>query len=127
MALAWKILVKRRGAWNYLTGEYTRGEAMRVGAEKTMTTLGRTFKIVPYRYRLYEGDEPNYIPSEAVFRRYKVIRGVKYPLQDIWIQKAHKSLMTRSEVREIQAERRRAAENANMFNFKSRRSKSKWF
>lgn len=126
MALAWKILVKRRGAWNYLTGEYTRGEAMRVGAEKTMTTLGRTFKIVPYRYRLYEGDEPDYIPSEDVFRRYKIIRGVRQPLQDIWIQKAPKSLMTRSEVREIQQEKRRAASVQRMFGNSNRRSKSKW-
>lgn len=126
LALAWKILVKRRGAWNYLTGEYTRGEAMRVGAERTMTTLGRTFKIVPYRYRLYEGDEPDYIPSEKVFRRYKIIRGMRKPLEDIWIQKAPMSLMTRSEVREIQTEKRKAAATQRMFGNPTRRSKSKW-
>lgn len=125
MAWSWRILVRRRGAWNYLTGEYTRGEAMRVGAEKTMTTLGRTFKIVPYRLRLYEGEEPSYLPSEGIFRRYRIIRGIKHPLQDIWIQRAPKSLMTRSEVREIQAARRRASQQEI---FKSnRRKKIRWF
>lgn len=126
LALSWKVLVRRRKAWNYLTGEYTRGEAIRTGAEKTMTTLARTFKIVPYRYSLYEGEETDYIPSDAMFRRYRVIRGTRYPMEDKWIQRAPMSLSSRSEVREIQNERVRAEGRQKMFNFNNRRSNQKW-
>jgi hypothetical protein len=102
-AMSWRVLVKRRKKWKYLAGEYTRGEAIRTGVEKTITTLGRTFRVEPYRLRLFEGEEPDYIPSEGVFRRYRIIHGEKIPIENTWIQRAPMSLMTRSEVREIQS------------------------
>jgi len=95
-----RIFVKRKGKRVFFTGRFPRGEAIRIGAREARKTLRATFGVV--EAGVIRGRRaPAFTPSPEVFRTYRIVKGKRVPLKDIWIQKAPYRLSARGEVREI--------------------------
>jgi len=98
---AYRIWVKRKGRKVFLTGKYPRGEAIKIGARRTRQTLRATFGIVEKGRLRVRRREPSFTPSPEVFRTYRIVKGKRVPLKDVWIQKAPQRLKAKSEIKEI--------------------------
>ncbi|MAH44554.1 hypothetical protein CMI37_01920 [Candidatus Pacearchaeota archaeon] len=98
---AYRIWVKRKGRKVFLTGKYPRGEAIMIGTKRTRQTLRATFGIVEKGRVRVKRRTPSFIPSPQIFRTYRIVKGKRVPLKDVWIQKAPYRLSARGEVREI--------------------------
>jgi len=107
-APAYRIWVKRKGRRIFLAGRYARGEAIMIGAREARQTLRATFGVIEKgRLRVKRRGAP-FEPSPEVFRTYRIVKGKRVPLKDVWIQKAPYRLSARGEVREIlQAKKRK--------------------
>ncbi|GAH38363.1 unnamed protein product, partial [marine sediment metagenome] len=105
--LGYQLYVKRFGEFKAIDGVRPKGRAIQAGERITRETLARTFRVTPTKQYVKAPEIP-FVPSPKVFRRYKVRRGVKVPLQQEWIQRAKFSLGTRGEVLEIKAARRKS-------------------
>ena len=105
---AYRIWVKRKGRRIFLAGRYARGEAIMIGAREARQTLRATFGVTEKgRLRVKRRGAP-FEPSPEVFRTYRIVKGKRVPLKDVWIQKAPYRLSARGEVREIlQAKKRK--------------------
>ena len=105
---AYRIWVKRKGRRIFLAGRYARGEAIMIGAREARQTLRATFGVTEKgRLRVKRRVAP-FEPSPEVFRTYRIVKGKRVPLKDVWIQKAPYRLSARGEVREIlQAKKRK--------------------
>jgi len=105
---AYRIWVKRKGRRIFLAGRYARGEAIMIGAREARQTLRATFGVTEKgRLRVKRRAAP-FEPSPEVFRTYRIVKGKRVPLKDVWIQKAPYRLSARGEVREIlQAKKRK--------------------
>lgn len=113
-AKAYKTYFLRKGKRVYLPGVSLRGEAIRKGERKAVTSIAATFGIEPTNVQM-PGIESQYKPSPVVFRGYKIRGKAKIPLEDQWIQKAGTRaektirgarLASRSEVAELQSFRK---------------------
>ena len=72
-----------------------------IGTKRTRQTLRATFGIVEKGRQRVKRRAPAFTPSPEVFRTYRIVKGKRVPLKDIWIQKAPYRLSARGEVREI--------------------------
>ena len=93
-------LVKIKGKWKIVGRPMAREAAIKRGEFVTVRKAAATFRIVPAK-EFIPRHNPNYAPSPAVFRPYKIVKGVRVPLKDMWIQRRAKRIMTPEEVREI--------------------------
>ncbi|MAH50341.1 hypothetical protein CMI37_31255 [Candidatus Pacearchaeota archaeon] len=95
-----RVFVKRKGKRVFFTGRFPRGEAIRIGAREARRTLRATFGVV--EAGVIRGRRaPAFTPSPEVFRTYRIVKGKRVPLKDVWIQKAPYRLSAKGEVREI--------------------------
>jgi len=96
---AYAVFIKRRGKFEPFATGLSRGEALKMGSDKALTNLARTFKIAPTgkTKEMFGFDETQFMPKESQFRGYKIVRGKKVPLQDIFIQKTAANLQSREE------------------------------
>ena len=95
-----RVFVKRKGKRVFFTGRFPRGEAIRIGAREARKTLRATFGVV--EAGVIRGRRaPAFTPSPEVFRTYRIVKGKRVPLKDVWIQKAPYRLSAKGEVREI--------------------------
>ncbi|MBP93285.1 MAG: hypothetical protein CMC55_04105 [Flavobacteriaceae bacterium] len=98
---AFRVFVKIKGKRVFLSGKYPRGEAIKIGARRTRQTLRATFGIVEKGRVRVKRRVPSFIPSPEVFRTYRIVKGKRIPLKDVWIQKAPQRLKAKSEIKEI--------------------------
>jgi hypothetical protein len=97
-----EVYVKRRGKWIKISRKaLPKAIALRLGAEKVRQTLAATFKVTPTKKRV-RPTRIRFKPSAKIFRSYKIVKGKKVPLTDVFIQRRGKRLSTFGEVREIQ-------------------------
>jgi len=97
----YKVWVKRKGKRVFLSGVFTRGEAILRGTQRTRQTLRATFGVVEAGLIRGKRRRIGVRPSPKIFRGYKIVKGKRVKLKDIWIQKAPYRLSARGEVREI--------------------------
>lgn len=103
--IAYRILIKRFGKEKVLTKKpLPLGRALKLGAGYVRRTLGATFKVEKEGFT--EIPDIQFKPSEQIFRRYKIRKGKKIPLEKTWIQRRKYRLSTRPEVTEIQVAKR---------------------
>lgn len=90
------LFLKKRGQFKPEATGLTMGGALRLGQERTIRNLARTFKITPTG-KTVETLNEDFFPSENIFRTYKVRRGKQVPLVNTFIQKGSANLQTREE------------------------------
>lgn len=92
---AYLLQVKRRGKFQNVQGGLTRGNALSLGEDIVTHELSRQFRLVPKGTT--EEEDLGFIPSETIFRKYRVRRGQKIYDVDTFIQRASANLQTISE------------------------------
>lgn len=104
--------VIRGGKKVRLPGVRSRGGALRYGTLRTQQTLRATFGIEPAGVKI-KVKQLDYRPPKNVFREYRIKKGKKIPLQNVYIQRTTKEgglpggrLRSRLEVGAIQRARR---------------------
>lgn len=102
---AFQAWIKTRGKFISLGVPTTKGRARRLGAERALQTLSATFKVVPTRLTT-ELEDIGFQPSPNIFRTYKILKGRRVPLEETWIQKRGKRLLSRTERISIQIARK---------------------
>lgn len=95
------VIVK--GIKKYLSGVTERGTALRKGEDIAKETLRATFGIE--RAGQIRGKETRYNPSN-IFRNYRIRKGQRVQLQDTYIQRRGKRLISTGEVSELLSYRR---------------------
>lgn len=105
--LAWRTFVIKGGMKKYISGLRPKGSALRVGAIRARKTLRATFGVEPTGIKISRKDI-TFTPSRSMFRGYRIVKGKRAPLQNIYIQRRGKRLSARSEVKSIHIARRRA-------------------
>lgn len=100
----YKTFYLKKGKRVYLGGVRTKGEAIRRGEEFTLSNLRATFGVKKTAVKI-TGTERTYQPSSKYFRSYRISKGKKVPLKDIFIQKKGQRLAFKPEIREIQLAR----------------------
>lgn len=110
-AQAFRTFFKKGKKKVYLPGLRTRGRALEYGQRFTLSNLRATFGIEKARGTAY-GLDINYTPSSKIFRSYKIQKGKKIPLMNMFIQKTRQEgglrggrLAFRGERKEIQRSR----------------------
>lgn len=101
--------IKRFGKYKPLTRTpLTKGAATSLGARAALGGLGRTFKLE--RAGFVRSNRRVYMPSEQLrkFRSYKISKGKKIPLGDMFIQRKGTTLSSIGERTEIKAARLRS-------------------
>lgn len=78
----------RKGEKVFLPGIRSKGGALKYGSEYTKGTLRATFGIKPSK--LIYGREEKFSPSSKIFRSYRIKKGRKVPLENMFIQKTRK-------------------------------------
>lgn len=101
-----KVFIKRRGEWIGLAGILPRAKAIRKGEREARRTLAATFKVEEAKKFLEVSKRRRDYRPSPMFREFKIRKGKRIPLKDIWIQKAKYRLGTPTEVREIQRARK---------------------
>jgi len=86
LSFGFRSFVLRKGRRVYLRGIFPRGLALRKGELKAKQTLRATFGIEPTRIQVRQKDI-SYKVSEKLFRSYRIRKGKRTPLKDIYIQK----------------------------------------
>jgi len=112
-APAFKVFVKRKGKRVFLAGRFPRGEAIRIGERKARQTLRATFGIKEVGRIRVKRRVPEQRPSPEIFRTYRIVKGKRVPLKDVWIQKAPYRLSARGEVKEILQTKKRKGGKRN--------------
>ena len=102
---AYQLLIKKAGKFQLFGKPQEKGKAIKLGAKITKATLASTFKIKPTKV-LIIGKETKFIPSEKLYRTYKVVRGKQIPLENTWIEKRTKRLTTKEEKGLLQSKRK---------------------
>lgn len=100
----YKPYVVRGGEKIYLGGALPKGTALRKAEAQAIKGLGATFGVEPAQ-TLVLGPETSYTPQKDLFRAYRIKQGKKIPLQDTFIQKRGKRLVSPGEIKEIQIAR----------------------
>jgi hypothetical protein len=90
----------QKGKKKYLPGLTTRGQALRRGQEFTLKNLRATFGIEQGR-KLIKGNGLDFKVRQDLFRGYRIRKGKRIALQDTFIQRRGKRLVTSGEVREL--------------------------
>jgi len=97
---AYAVLIKRRGKYIPIASGLPRGKALAFGSSRTIRELARSFKIK--EMGTTTDIDINFMPNQNIFRDYKVRRGRSIPVQNEFIQRQRKSLLTSDERKLIQ-------------------------
>jgi len=100
----YKPFVIRGGQKQYLGVALPKGQALRKAERKALGTLRATFGVEKTKSFVLNGGK-GYTPSKDLFRDYRIVKGKKVPLQDTFIQKRGKRLVSGGEIKEIQTAR----------------------
>jgi hypothetical protein len=88
-------------------GRGTKAVAVRIGERQALGSLAATFRVRPSGEFLDVNQaEKSLTPNARIFRGYKVSHGQKIPLEDTWIQRRGKRLVTFTERSLLQTARR---------------------
>lgn len=102
---AYDIFIRRFGREVRIGSGLPRGQALKLGIGRAAKTLGATIRLK--EAGITEMGDINYnVPSS--FRQYRIQKGRRIPLKDVYIQKAKFRLSAPSEVSEIMGFRARA-------------------
>jgi hypothetical protein len=97
MTNAYSVLLKKRGKFVPVAGGLSLGGAMRLGSERTLKELARTFKVVKSGTRVSNEIE-DYMPKDNLFRGYAVRKGKAQQLPfGVYIQRTKANLQTPEE------------------------------
>jgi len=99
----YKVFVRKGGKYKVLPGVFPKGEAIKKGERIVRETLAASWKIKETKQRIKARSlaESQYIPSPRVFRKYKIIKGKRILLEDEWIQRRRKRLISPFETGEM--------------------------
>jgi hypothetical protein len=101
------LFQKRKGKFRAIGMDFTRSEALKLGSERTLTSLSRTFKIRPTgKAREIFAIDEEIMPREEIFRQYKIKKGKQYFTPDQFIQKTNANLQTIEEKAQLKESRR---------------------
>lgn len=100
---AYSVLQKRRGVFIPIAKGLPKGLALKLGSERTLRDLSRTFKLA--KSGTTEMEDIDFIPQFTQFRQYKVRKGRTIPT-DTYIQKQKSLLQTPEEKYLIQQAKR---------------------
>ena len=107
-SLGFKTFVIKGGKRFFLAGIRPKSEALRIGAVEVKQSLRATFGIVPTSISVPKS-RAEFRPSSQIFRQFRIRRGIRQPLQEIFIQRTRKEgglrggrLSFREEIRDIQ-------------------------
>lgn len=104
---AYKVILKKGKREKALPGLFTRGQALAVGENKTLSSLFARFKIEKTGFRIKDKSPFSYLVNPKLFRPYRIEKRKPIALIDEWIQRRSKRLTTPLEITEIQRYRRR--------------------
>ena len=106
---AYTLLLRKRGKYKQVGTNLTRGQALRLGSEKVLNDIARTFKIAETgRTKEVFGYQEDFMPSDIQFRAYQVKKGKRVPLTNTFIQRTSANLKSEAERFQL-AEARRMA------------------
>lgn len=102
---AFDVEVRRRGKFVKVYKGLPKGEALFRGSERVRRTLEATFRVVPSKLKTTRADKyAGFVPSRKIFGKPKKPVGGKF---GGFVQRRGQRLSSRSEVRSIQASRRK--------------------
>lgn len=104
-AFGFRTFVRSLGKIKWLPGVRERGAALRIGQSKVLATAAATFGVRKTNKPVSK--TTNFIPSLKVFRSYRVQKGMKIPLNDVYIQRRGKRLVNPFEVADILSYKKR--------------------
>lgn len=90
----------------YLPNILPKGLALKLGETEAKRSLGATFGIKSANINLGNVKDIDYKPDKDIFRNYRIVKGKKVKLNNVYIQKKGKRLSFRTEVKEIQTAKR---------------------
>jgi hypothetical protein len=106
--LGYETYIKSFGKILRLPGIRSKGNALKFGETKVLSgkrALSATFFVKPTKVMV--SDTTNYRPSDKLFREYKIKKGKKISLMDMFIQRRGKRLVTGSEISALKQARRK--------------------
>lgn len=90
------LQIRKKGKYRTIATGLPRGQALKLGEERTLRDLSRQFRII--KSGITEAEDIEFRPSETAFRNYKVRAGRQVPLEaDRFIQKISANLQTTEE------------------------------
>ena len=104
---AYRTYIIKRGKKVFLKGKYERGEAIKKGAIITRETIAATFGVQKKGKIKVRRRAPSFTPDPQRFRSYRIKKGKRIPLKDVWIEKAPRRLETKAEIAAVIRGRRR--------------------
>jgi hypothetical protein len=104
----YSVFLKRKGKFKPIATELTYGQAVKLGSERTLNTLSRSFSIRKTgKTKDIFGIEENIIPQKDIFREFKIIRGRQISTPGTFIQRRKSLLSTSGERLEIKQSRQK--------------------
>ena len=104
---AYRTYIIKRGKKVFLKGKYERGEAIKKGAIVTRETIAATFGVQKKGKIKVRRRAPSFTPDPQRFRSYRIKKGKRIPLKDVWIERAPRRLETKAEIAAVVRGRRR--------------------
>jgi len=104
---AYRTYIIKRGKKVFLKGKYERGEAIKKGAIVTRETIAATFVVQKKGKIKVRRRAPSFTPDPQRFRSYRIKKGKRIPLKDVWIERAPRRLETKAEIAAVVRGRRR--------------------
>jgi len=104
---AYRTYIIKRGKKVFLKGKYERGEAIKKGAIITRETIVATFGVQKKGKIKVRRRAPSFTPDPQRFRDYRIKKGKRIPLKDVWIERAPRRLETKAEIAAVIRGRRR--------------------
>lgn len=105
LVTGYKPFVIKGGEKVYLEGILTKGSALKKAEEEAKKSLRATFGVEKTSKQIL-GDTTSYTPSKKLFRSYRIRGGKRIALQDTFIQRKGKRLVSGGEIAEIQQARK---------------------
>ena len=87
LSTGFKTFYYRKGKREYLPGIAPKGEAIRKGERKVLSSISARFGVEETNVPISSRDE-YYSPSPSVFRNYQIVKGKRVGLKDEFIQKS---------------------------------------
>jgi hypothetical protein len=100
----YRAYYKRSGKIIYLSGIFSKGDALRKAERYTLGNLRATFGVSKSNMKV-NAPMTNYKPNDNLFRDYRIVKGKRVSLQDEYIQRKGKRLSNAMEVKALQKAR----------------------
>jgi hypothetical protein len=104
---SYSVFLKRRGSFNPVAIDVSLNKALRIGSDKTLNTLARTFTIKKTGKQILEDTSEDFGVKQDLFRNYKIKKGKKLSLPALtFIQRS--GINTYNEKKALQLARSRS-------------------